>query len=67
MGMAAFPEWVQSQKLVPELAERLGGALNEANARAILAVELDGPPIQGASLPAASEPGMTAGERGGHW
>jgi hypothetical protein len=43
MGMTAFPEWVQSQKLVSELAERLGGALNEASARAILAVELDGP------------------------
>ncbi len=43
MGMTAFPEWVQSQKLVSELAERLGGALNEANARAILAVELGGP------------------------
>jgi len=43
MGMTAFPEWVQSQKLVSELADRLGGALNEASARAILAVELDGP------------------------
>jgi hypothetical protein len=43
MGMTAFPEWVQSQKLVSELAERLGSTLNEASARAILALELDGP------------------------
>ena len=43
MGMAAFPEWVQSQKMVADLAERLGGSLNETNARAILALELDGP------------------------
>ena len=43
MGMVAFPEWVQSQKLVCELAERLGSALNEANSRAILDVKLNGP------------------------
>ena len=43
MGMTAFPEWVQSQKLVSELAERLGGTLNEATARAILALKIDGP------------------------
>ncbi|MCL4785730.1 MAG: hypothetical protein KJ070_02890 [Verrucomicrobia bacterium] len=44
--MAAFPEWVQSQKLVSELAERLGGTLNDASARAILALELDGPTFE---------------------
>ena len=43
MGMAVFPEWVQSQKLVSELAERLGGTLTEASAQAILALKLDGP------------------------
>ena len=43
MGMTAFPEWVQSQRLVSELAERLGGAFNEASTRAILALKLDGP------------------------
>ncbi|MBI4663948.1 MAG: hypothetical protein HY735_34550 [Verrucomicrobia bacterium] len=43
MGMTAFPEWVQSQKLVSELAERLGSTLNEASARAILGLQLDGP------------------------
>ena len=43
MGMTVFPEWVQSQKLVSELAERLGNTLNEASARAILALKLDGP------------------------
>ena len=36
MGMAAFPEWVQSQKLVSEFAERLGDTFNEASAKAIL-------------------------------
>ena len=43
MGMTAFPEWVQSQKLVAELAERLGSTLNEASARSILALQLNGP------------------------
>ena len=43
MGMTAFPEWVQSQKLVSELAERLGSTLNEASARSILALKLNGP------------------------
>lgn len=33
MGMAVFPEWVQAQKMVSELAERLGNTLNEASAR----------------------------------
>jgi len=46
MGMTAFPEWVQSQKLVSELAEQLGSTLNEASARAILAVKLNGPSPQ---------------------
>jgi hypothetical protein len=43
MGMTVFPEWVQSQKLVSELAARLGDTLNDASARAILALRLDGP------------------------
>ena len=43
MGMTVFPEWVQSQKLVSELAERLGSTLNEAGARSILALKLNGP------------------------
>ncbi len=41
--MTAFPEWVQSQKLVAELAERLGDTLNEASAQVVLALRLDGP------------------------
>lgn len=41
--MTAFPEWVQSQKLVSDLAERLGGTLNENSARSILALKMDGP------------------------
>ena len=41
--MAVFPEWVQSQKLVADLAERLGGTLNPESARTILALQLDGP------------------------
>ena len=43
MGMAAFPEWVQAQKMVSELAERLGSTLNEASARSILELRLEGP------------------------
>lgn len=43
MGMTAFPEWVESQKMVSALAESLGSALNEASARAVLAVKVDGP------------------------
>jgi hypothetical protein len=43
MGMTVFPEWVQSQKMVSELAERLGSTLNEAGARTILALKLDEP------------------------
>ena len=43
MSMAVFPEWVQSQKLVADLAERLGGTLNPESARTILALQLDGP------------------------
>ncbi len=43
MGMAVFPEWVQAQKMVSELAERLGSTLNEASARSILALKVEGP------------------------
>ncbi len=43
MGMAVFPEWVQAQKMVSELAERLGSTLNEASARSILGLKLAGP------------------------
>jgi hypothetical protein len=45
MGMTAFPEWVQSQKLVSKLAEGLGGALIQASARAILDLRFDGPSL----------------------
>jgi hypothetical protein len=43
MGMTVFPEWVQSQKLVSELAERLGNTLNESSAKAVLGLKLDSP------------------------
>jgi len=43
MSMTVFPEWVQSQKLVTELAERLGGTLNEASAKAILDLKFASP------------------------
>ena len=46
MGMITFPERAQSQKLVFELGERLGGTLNEASAKAILALKLDGPTVE---------------------
>ena len=41
--MTVFPEWVQSQKLVTDLAVRLGGTLDETSARAILALKLESP------------------------
>jgi hypothetical protein len=43
MGMAVFPEWVQSQKLVSELAEKLGKTLNATAAEVLLTLELDTP------------------------
>lgn len=46
MGMTAFPEWVQSQKLIAELADRLAGTFSNASAEAILALKLDGPTLQ---------------------
>jgi len=41
--MAVFPEWVQSQKLVCEFAQRLGSTLNPESARAILALKFETP------------------------
>jgi len=46
MAITAFPERVQAQKLVSELAERLGGALNEASARTILAIQIGAPSLE---------------------
>jgi len=43
MGMAVFPEWVQSQKLVSDFAQRLGSTLNADSARAILELKLESP------------------------
>jgi hypothetical protein len=43
MPTTAFPERVQAQKLVSELAERLGSTLNEAAAKTILAIHITGP------------------------
>ena len=63
MAMTVFPEWVQSQRMVSELAERLGGALNEANARAILALKLDGPtPERRQELAAKANEGLLTTE-----
>jgi len=63
MGMTAFPEWVQSQKLVSELAERLGSTLNEPSARAILALKLDGlSPERRQELAAKANEGMLSKE-----
>ena len=64
MGMAAFPEWVQSQKLVSELAEQLGSTLNEASARAILAVKLNRPsPQRRRRLAAMANEGLLSAEQ----
>lgn len=43
MGMTSSPEGVQTQKLVSELAERLGSTLNRASAMAILELRFEGP------------------------
>lgn len=43
MAMTVFPEWVQSQKLVSDLAERLGSTLNADSARSVLALNFDAP------------------------
>ena len=44
--MAVFPEWVQSQKLVSEFAERLGTTLNVDSAKAVLALKFDSPTVE---------------------
>ena len=63
MGMAVFPEWVQSQKLVSDLAERLGTTLNEASARAILVVQLNAPrPERRQELAAKANEGLLTKE-----
>jgi hypothetical protein len=63
MGMTSFPEWVQSQKLVSQLAERLGDTLTEASARAILALQLEGPtPERREQLAARANEGLLAKE-----
>jgi hypothetical protein len=63
MGMTVFPEWVQSQKLVSELAERLGSTFNEASARAILALKLQAPtPERRQELASKANEGMLSTE-----
>ncbi len=53
MGMTAFPEWVQSQKLVAKLADQLGGTLNANSARAIIALKVQAPTMARRRLLAA--------------
>jgi hypothetical protein len=43
METTVFPERVQAQKIVSDLADSLGGTLTEAGARAILTLKLNGP------------------------
>ena len=43
MATTAFPERIQAQKLVSEMAERLGSTLNEESAKTILAIQISGP------------------------
>ena len=63
MGMAVFPEWVQSQKLVIELAETLGSTLTEASAQAILGLKLGGPsPERRQELASKANEGMLSAE-----
>lgn len=61
--MTVFPEWVQSQKLVAELAERLGSTLTEAGARLILDLKLHGPsPERREELAAKANEGLLTAE-----
>ena len=46
MAITGFPERVQSHKPVSELAERLGGALNETGAKSILEIEITEPSLE---------------------
>jgi hypothetical protein len=63
MGMANFPEWVQSQKIVSELANQIGSTLNEASARAILSVNLSAPtPERRGELAAKANNGLLSPE-----
>jgi hypothetical protein len=63
MGMTVFPEWVQSQKLVSEFAERLGTTLNADSARAILALDFDAPtPERRAELAEKANEGLLTTE-----
>ncbi len=43
MGTPVFPERVQAQKIVSDLADSLGSTLTEAGARAILTLKFHGP------------------------
>jgi len=63
MAMTVFPEWVQSQKLIAELAERLGSTLNETSAKAILTLKLDAPtPERRQELAAKANEGLLTTE-----
>ena len=63
MGMAAFPEWVESQKMVSSLADKLGAVLNETSARAVLTLKLDSPtPERRRELAELANEGLLAAE-----
>jgi hypothetical protein len=63
MGMTAFPEWVQSQKLVARLADQLAGTLNANSARAIIALKVQAPTVARRRLLAAkANEGSLSGE-----
>ncbi len=61
--MTVFPEWVQSQKLVSQLAEQLAGTLNETSARGIVALKLPAPsPARRRNLATKANEGMLSAE-----
>ena len=63
MGMTVFPEWVQSQKLVCQLAEQLAGTLNETSARGIVALKLPAPsPVRRRHLAMKANEGLLSAE-----
>lgn len=59
MSTALFPERVKSQKLVADLAERLGSTLTAESARRILELELEEPtPARREELAAKANEGL---------
>jgi hypothetical protein len=63
MGTTVFPERMQTQRIVSDLADSLGSTLTEAGARAILTLKLNGPkPERRQELAAKANEGLLTAE-----